>query len=288
MTVQNALAVAIQQLTVAGVDTPRLDAQLLLAWTLKARREDLICAPERILTERELLIFRKAVSLRTLRRPLPYITGEQWFYGRAFKINRAVLIPRPETEGLVEAALLACAHVPTPRIADIGTGSGCIAVTLACELPHAQIWATDISHDALTLARKNAARHSVTPRICFLPGDMLSPLPQDVKFDAIVSNPPYITERELVTLQPEVRDYEPTLALSGEPGATGPRGDSLHMRILRDAHALLAPGGWVLLEVGQGQADAVSDMARALGYDTVDTVPDLAGIARIVRAWREK
>ena len=143
------------------METPRLDAQLLLAWVLKARREDLAREPERALTERERVIFAKAVALRAERRPLPYITGEQWFYGRAFKINRAVLIPRPETELLVTAALEKCQGVPAPRLADIGTGSGCLAVTLAAERPDAHVWATDISPDALNVARKNAVRHGV-------------------------------------------------------------------------------------------------------------------------------
>ena len=146
-------------LAAAGVDTPRLDAQLLLAWTLKARREDLARDPERVLTERERVIFEKAVALRVLRRPLPYITGEAWFYGRPFKINRAVLIPRPETEDLAAAALEACRDVPSPILADIGTGSGCLAVTLALEHPGARVWATDLSGDALKLARKNVVRH---------------------------------------------------------------------------------------------------------------------------------
>lgn len=284
MTVREALSEASAQLVSAGVDAPRLEARLLLAWTLKVRREDLVCAPERELSEREALIFRKATSLRALRRPLPYITGEQWFYGRAFKINRAVLIPRPETEGLVEAALAACRGIASPRFADIGTGSGCIAVTLACEIPHAHILATDISPDALTLAGKNARRHGVAHRITFAQGDMAQALPPDLRYEAIVSNPPYITEEELLDLQPEVRDYEPTLALSGLPGATGARGDLLHRRLLEEARALLAPEGHVLLEVGQGQAAAVVEYARALGYDQVEAVPDLAGIDRVVRA----
>ena len=162
------------------MDTPRLDAQLLLVWVLKARREDLAREPERALTEREQVIFAKAVALRAERRPLPYITGEQWFYGRPFKINRAVLIPRPETELLVAAALEKCRDTPAPLLADIGTGSGCLAVTLAAERPDARVWATDLSPDALNVARKNAVRHGVTDRVTLLPGDLLAPLPPDV------------------------------------------------------------------------------------------------------------
>lgn len=284
MTAGEALAQAQLILTAASIDTPRLDAQLLLAWTLKARREDLARAPERALSPRETLIFNKAVSLRALRRPLPYITGEQWFYGRAFKINRAVLIPRPETEILVEAALVLLAETPSPQIADIGTGSGCIAVTLACERLEATVSAVDLSGDALKTARKNVTRHTVQERVSLLQGDLLAPLPFLLSYDAVVSNPPYVTEDELMDLQPEVRDYEPPLALSGLPGATGPDGDALHRRILEDARAYLAPGGWVLLEVGQGQAERVADFARALGYNSCDVLPDLAGIGRVVQA----
>ncbi len=284
MTIGEALAQAQSILTAVRVDTPRLDAQLLLAWTLKARREDLARAPERVLSPREAIIFHKAVDLRALRRPLPYITGERWFYGRAFKINRAVLIPRPETELLVEAALALLADTPSPQVADIGTGSGCIAVSLACERPDAIASAVDLSPDALKTARKNVRRHGAEGRVSLLQGDLLAPLPPGLRCHAIVSNPPYVTESELAHLQPEVRDYEPPLALSGLPGATGPDGDALHRRLLDEARAFLAPQGWVLLEVGQGQAERVADFARALGYNSCDVLPDMAGIGRVVRA----
>ncbi len=284
MTAREALAQAQAILAAAHVDTPRLDAQLLLMWTMKARREDLARDPERMLSARETLIFTKAMQLRAQRRPLPYITGEQWFYGRPFKINRAVLIPRPETELLVQAALNAVADVPFPRLADIGVGSGCIAVTLACERPDAGISATDLSPDALKTARKNVVRHGVGEQVSLFQGDLLAPLSFQPPYHAVVSNPPYVTEEEVIRLQPEVRDYEPPLALSGAPGATGPDGDTLHRRLLEDARAYLVPSGWALLEVGQGQAARVADFARALGYNRVDVVDDLAGIGRVVRA----
>jgi len=287
MTVAAALGGAVPVLARAGVDTPRLDAQLLLAWTLKARREDLARDPERVLNERERVIFQKAVSLRTERRPLPYITGEAWFFGRPFKINRAVLIPRPETEDLALAALEKCQKEPAPaiadiKIADIGTGSGCLAVTLALERPDAQVWATDLSGDTLKLARKNVARYALQERVMLSQGDLLGPLPADLRFDVIVSNPPYVSEAELPTLQPEVRDYEPALALSGEPGAAGEDGSGLHRRLLAASPAYLTPGGWLLMEVGQGQAEAVAQSARDLGYEDVAIRQDMAGIGRVV------
>ena len=282
MTVAAALASALPALMAAGVDTPRLDAQLLLAWTLKARREDLARDPERSLTERERVIFEKAVALRTERRPLPYITGEAWFYGHSFKINRAVLIPRPETEDLALAALEICRNEPAPTLADIGTGSGCLAVTLALEHPGARVWATDLSADALKLARKNVARYALAERVTLLHGDLLGPLPFGLRFDIIVSNPPYVLEADLPGLQPEVRDYEPVLALSGEPGAAGPDGTALHRRLLAEAPAHLGPGGRLLMEVGQGQAEAVAQSARDFGYDEVMIRTDMAGIGRVV------
>lgn len=296
MTVAAALAWAAPALASAGIDTPRLDAQLLLAWTLKASREDLARDPERILAERERVIFGKAVSLRTERRPLPYITGEAWFYGRAFKINRAVLIPRPETEGLAQAALEKCRNEPASeplrfadiKIADIGTGSGCLAVTLALERPGARVWATDLSADALKLARKNVVRYDLTERVTLLGGDLLGPLPPGLRFEIIVSNPPYVAEAERPALPPEVRDYEPALALSGEPGAAGADGTRLHRRLLASAPAHLTPGGWLLMEVGQGQAEAVAQAARDGGYDDVAIRQDMAGIGRVVLGRKEK
>ena len=262
MTIAEALTYASEELAAAGVDTPRWDAQLLLAWTLKARREELARVPERVLTGREEIIFVKAVSLRAERRPLPYITGEAWFYGRQFKINRAVLIPRPETELLAGIALAACQQISSPQMADIGTGSGCLAVTLAAERPDASVWATDLSADALKEARKNVVRCGLTERVTLLHGDLLGPLPDGLRLDVLVSNPPYVTESEIAGLQPEVRDYEPRLALSGL-GAAGADGTALHRRILADARLFLKPGGRVFLEVGQGQAGRVAADAAA-------------------------
>ncbi len=283
VTVGTALENAARLLDAAGVETPRWEAQLLLAWTLKARREDLARDPERALTAREQLVFDKAVSLRALRRPLPYITGEAWFYGRAFKINRAVLIPRPDTEDLARAALTAMKDIPAPRLADIGTGSGCLAVTLALERPDAHLWATDLSGDALKIARKNVGRYALTDRVTLLLGDLLAPLPPELRFDAVVSNPPYITQAEVPQLQPEVRDYEPMLALSGDGDAAGPDGTALHRRLIAEASAVLKPGGWLLLEVGLGQAEAVAAAAQAAGYAQVRILSDLSGIGRVVQ-----
>lgn len=284
MTIAEALTYASEELTAAGVETPRFDAQLLLAWTLKARREELAREPERLLSEREQIIFVKAVSLRILRRPLPYITGEAWFYGRAFKINRAVLIPRPETELLAEMALAACRDSQSPKMADLGTGSGCLAVTLAAERPDAEVWATDLSADALKEARKNVVRYGLSERVSLLHGDLLGPLPDGLRLDVVVSNPPYVTEAEIEDLEPEVRDYEPRLALSGLGDAAGQDGTALHRRILAEAPAYLKPGGRVLLEVGLNQAERVAGLARTFGYTEVTVTADYAQIGRVVSA----
>ena len=289
MTVAVALARAAAALSQVGIEAPRLDAQLLLVWALKCRREDLAREPEQLLTDREQLIYEKAVSLRTQRRPLPYITGEAWFYGRPFKINRAVLIPRPETEMLVDAAREICLTESAPVRADIGTGSGCLSVTLALENSEAQVWATDLCANALKLARKNVVRYALEDRVTLLRGDLLAPLPPELRCAVIVSNPPYITEAEISDLQPEVRDYEPRLALSGDGEATGRDGTALHRRLLLEAPAYLKPGGWLLLEVGMGQAETVAEAARDAGYIEVAIREDMAGIGRVVISqWTQK
>ena len=273
-------------LAAADVDTPRLDAQLLLSWVLDARREALARDPERMLSEREGIIFQKAVELRALRRPLPYITGRAWFYGREFKVNRAVLIPRPETEDLVDAVLSCLSGMEKPMLADVGTGSGCLAVTLALERPDANVWATDISRLALLAAAKNVRRYELTERVTLAEGNLLSDLPVGLRFDIIVSNPPYVTAAERPDLQPEVAQYEPVLALSGEGNATGADGTALHQALLAQAVGRLKPNGWILLEVGQGQAGTVANTARALGYADIATRTDRGGIERIVLARR--
>jgi release factor glutamine methyltransferase len=285
LTVAAALEASTRTLRAAGVEEARLDAQLLLAWALRGRREDLAREPERALTERESLIFHKAIDLRAKRRPVAYLTGERVFYGRSFKVNRAVLIPRPETELLVARALERLSGTSTPRVADIGTGSGCIAVTLAAENPAAQVWATDISPLALYVARKNVARHGVLPRVTLLEGDLCEPLPNEA-FDVIVSNPPYVAVGDLPGLEPEVRDYEPALALVGNAASAGAAGTDLYARLFTGSAGRLAPGGFAIVEIGAGQSDAVCASARAAGLTDLTVIPDYAGVPRVVEARR--
>ena len=286
-TTADALRLAIPQLEAAGVDTPRFDAQLLLGWALGGQsREQLASAPERLLTRREWVIFEKAVALRAKRRPLPYITGEAWFYGREFKINRAVLIPRPETEMLVEFALEKLAGIVQPRIADIGTGSGCVAVSIACEMPQAQVVAVDISPLALRIAAKNVRRHQVDSRVELREGDLCGPLANGERFDVIVSNPPYVPALDAPTLAPEVRDYEPALALYGsEPSQAAPDlPRTLRRRLLAEAREHLTPGGWIALEIGVNQAEEALADAVEVDYALPELRLDFAAIPRILVA----
>ncbi len=275
----DALRQAAAVLATAGIDNARYEAVELMMFAASMTREDIFREPEQVLTERASVIFDKAVSLRALRRPLAYITGERWFYGRPFKINRAVLIPRPETELIVEFVLeQARSGAAVKNIADIGTGSGCIAVTLAAELQDTLVSAVDLSAQALLLARKNVERHTMVDRVSLLLGDLLDPL-EGRALDMIVSNPPYIAAADADGLMPEVRIYEPSMALWEGAGVDG---TVLHRRLIEGAKYLLNPGGWLVMEVGAGQADKVAEYAVEYGYKPVYFRRDLANIERVV------
>jgi release factor glutamine methyltransferase len=219
------------------------------------------------------------VARRAAREPVAYLLGEREFYGRAFVVSAAVLIPRPETEGLVEAALalLAANGAASPRVLDIGTGSGCLAVTIALERPDLAVIATDVSGDALAIARANAARHGVDARIEFHEAAFAGDLVDAV--DLIVTNPPYVAERDRGALSADVRDYEPSLALFG-----GDDGLDVIRALVRHAARALRRGGWLVMEIGQGQAAAIEAIVRHAGFDLHGTRLDLAGIPRVVVA----
>lgn len=218
---------------------------------------------------------------RAAREPLQFILGTQEFCGLEFAVGPAALIPRPETKLLVEEVLRHCSATPDPIIADIGTGSGCVAVALATVLPSASLCATDLSQAALDLARSNAVRHGVQDRVVFLKGDLVGPLRGrglEGRVAAVVSNPPYIPEGEIAGLPLEVGSFEPRLALAG-----GVDGLAIHRRLLNEAADFLAPGGLLALEVGLGQADGLRRMALAAkAYGRIRTIPDAAGIERVV------
>lgn len=278
-TIREELTDAMALLTQAGVDTPQLDAEVLMAHALVTTRVHVMSYPEERLGEREAQRFRQFIERRAKREPLAYITGEKEFWGLSLDVTPAVLMPRPETETLVETAIAALPRNRDVLVADIGVGSGCVAIAIAVELPDAVVYATEFSRDAAEVARRNAEKHQVEVRVDVLEGDLFDPLPEEVRgrLDAVVSNPPYIPSDELDMLQPEVALYEPRGALDG-----GPDGMACHRRILDTARDWLAPGGWVHLEVGIGQAEHVASYARESGYSESRITNDLAGIARVV------
>lgn len=229
--------------------------------------------------------FRALIDRRLKGEPIQYILGETEFYGLPIRVNPAVLIPRPETEHLVEevlkrAARLGHPRIPPLRIIDIGTGSGCIAITLAHHLPHAAITAIDLSPEALDLARQSAELNKLTDSIRFLQGDLLTPVAGE-SFDIVVSNPPYVPTADRPSLSVEVRDHEPALALfAGEDGL------DIYRRLIPGACSALAPGGYLLLEIGYGQKAAVTALLEIAGFESIEAFPDLQGIPRVVCATR--
>jgi release factor glutamine methyltransferase len=251
------------------------DAELLLLHTLKITRAQLLANPDRGLGEEDGVFYWENISRRAANEPIQYITGQQEFYGLNFHVGPAVLIPRPETEHLVEAVLNLLPPNEPLKIADVGTGSGILAVTLALHVPNAQITAFDISTDALAVARRNAEAHHAADRIQFLHSDLLAAVRGP--FDAIVSNPPYVSEADREALHPEVRDYEPATALfAGETGL------DVYRRLIPQAYDALKPGGLLALEIGQGQRQALT--ALLAGWNNVSFINDLQQIARVALA----
>ena len=225
--------------------------------------------------------YEAVVERRTRREPIAYITGEKEFWNLSFAVSPAVLIPRPETEIIVECALARCSGRAPFAVADIGTGSGCLAVVIATERPMAAVTATDVSADALQMARRNADRHGVASRIRVIEADVLDGVVGP--FDLIVANPPYVPDRDRGTLQPDVREYEPSLALFG-----GDDGLAIIRRLLAQAPGRLGAGGTLIFEFGFGQADAVRELiSRAPGLTMTALEPDLQGIPRVAVVARE-
>lgn len=263
-----------------GVSTARLDAEVLLAETLRTNRTGLYLRYFSPLDQEEIGKFWHLVGRRGKREPLPYITGRQEFWSLEFLVDPRVLIPRPETEALVEAVLRILREEGRVRrrLLDVGTGSGCVAIALAKELPGAEIWAVDISAAALMVAEANAVRHGVTKQVTFLQGDLLAPVAdQEGLFDLIVSNPPYVAEEEFSALQEEVRRWEPRLALNG-----GEAGVDFHRRLMAESPRYLCQGGWLVMEIGQGQERAIARLAEERGtFERVHFIKDCAGVDRV-------
>lgn len=258
----------------------RLDAELLLASVLETDRVGLYCRFDRPMAKDEIDRYRDLVRRRGAGEPVAYLIGEREFFGLRFAVDRRVLIPRPETELLVERALALIPAGDAQRVLDIGTGSGAIAVAIAARCPHVRVVAVDISGDALAVAAANAARHGVADRIEFARSDLFEHAPG--RFDLVVSNPPYIAPEARETLAADVAAYEPETALFAPE-----RGLYVIRRIIQDAPARMSPGASLLIEIGFDQADAVREIVRASGlYDECVVHPDLAGRDRVVEAKR--
>jgi release factor glutamine methyltransferase len=258
-------------------DTAHRDAELLLLHTLQIRRSTLLAYPDRDLSPAQQTLFETSITRRLTLEPIQYITGQQEFFGLTLHVTPAVLIPRPETEHLVEAVIEHFSKdLSKPlQIADIGTGSGAIAIALASHLPEATITALDLSPAALAIATQNARTHNLSHRIRFLESDLLAAIPNT--FDAIVSNPPYIPDTDGPTLHPQVRDYEPSTALFA-----GPNGLDIYRRLIPQALAALKPNGLIALEIGHGQHHALTQLLA--DWNEVAFINDLQQIPRVALA----
>lgn len=263
MTVRDALPRAVEFLAAKGVDSPRVDAEHLLGHALGLTRLQLYMEFDRPLTHEEETCARELLVRRGEREPLAYVLGEWGFRRLTLKTDARALVPRPETESVVERVLELMRDVESPRVLDIGVGSGAIALAIKDERPDAHVTGIDLSHDALTLARENAERLGIDVELSEAGIDVASS-----GWDVVVSNPPYVSPEELESVQPEVRDWEPRLATVG----TG-----FHRQIAHCAHT-----AWLVLEVGDGQAAAVADDLRDEGYADVRITPDLGGTERVV------
>jgi release factor glutamine methyltransferase len=284
MTLRQALTLATDRLAASSSlrDNAHRDAELLLLYVLGLDRATLLAYPTRPLTEPQIGLYEDAIARRLRHEPIQYITGQQEFFGLQLKVTTATLIPRPETEHLVEGVLERISADQPVRILDIGTGTGAIALALAAHLPQAEITAIDLSAEALEVARENAAAHGLEARVRFLQSDLLTGLPQKdqtAAFDAIVSNPPYIPESDRAELHPQVRDYEPALALFA-----GNLGLDIYGRLIPQAHTALKPGGLLALEIGHGQKDALAVLLER--WRNVAFLDDLQQIPRVAIAQR--
>lgn len=270
------------ELREAGVPEARFEAELLLRHALGCSREALFARLHEPAGAEAAGHYFHLLERRRGRVPIQHILGTQEFYGLSFRVTPSVLIPRPETEGVVDEALAELSFRPSraPRIADIGCGSGCIAIAIARERPQATFLAIDRSPSALAVARENAAAHGVDERITFLHGNLLDPLvARGEKLDLVVSNPPYVVDADIEELAPEVKEHEPRMALSG-----GADGLATIARLIEGVGAVLDPGCVVVMEIGKDQDQKVAERVHAAGLDLLRIASDLAGIPRVVVA----
>jgi release factor glutamine methyltransferase len=271
VTIREALRTAAERLELHRVSNAQLTAELLLAHALAVSREYLHSHDDRLLTADESDRLENAIYDRISGVPLQYIVGKQEFYGRYFYVNPSVLIPRPETEFIIEAVLENRGQTPISRILDVGTGSGCIGVTLALEIPEAVVFASDISEEAVRVARENARR--LNAHVQFICMDLMNGM--SGPFDFIVSNPPYVAHGELDRLQREVRDHEPHVALFG--------GLEIYERLIRGASQCLRPGGYLIMEIGFGMEEAIRKLFGE-EWEQLPTKTDLQGIPRTINS----
>jgi len=270
-------------LTLPNLETPRLDAEVLLAHVLKTTKTSLYLSLHKYVTAQKRALLQELIGRRTKGEPVAYLVGRKEFWSLSFEVSPAVMIPRPQTETLIEGALKVFPAESSPSVLEIGTGSGAIAVALATELPRASIIATDISPDALSVAEKNATANGVNDSITFVEGDLLAAVKFPRKnFDLVISNPPYIPTGAIPLLPPGIRDYEPRIALDG-----GFDGLEFYRKLVEQSHDYLRPGGYLLLEVGNGQSPEVCTIiARTGAFSPPETLRDMSNIERGIKAFR--
>ena len=267
----------------AGLDTPRLDAEVLLCHVLHKERIHLYVHFDQPLSKEELAQFKAYIKERVQHKPVAYIVGYKDFMGLEFKVTADTLIPRPDTEILVEAVISRLkTGDDTGIIADIGTGTGAICLSLLNYLTSLRAVTVDISTKALAVAKENAQRLGLADRIEFYQGDLLEPI-KDGQFTAIVSNPPYIPEGDIAALAADVKDYEPISAL-----VAGPDGLDCYRRLVAEAGALLRAGGFLAMEIGINQREPLEKLAQGMGWGKVEVIKDLAGIDRVLILWKQK
>ena len=272
-----------ENMSLHSIENPGLETSILLTKTGAINNiAEIYTSPEKDVEQHKLADFHNLLDRRIKHEPIAYLVGEKEFYSRPFSVRPAVLIPRPETEFLVEEAIRAAYGIREPVILDIGTGSGCISVTIACEIKDSKVYATDVSGEALSVARKNALRHKAGDRISFINCNLSDPL-KEKSFDIVLSNPPYIPESEFPFLEPDVRDHEPGLSLIG-----GEDGLLYIRKIISASGSLLKDGGWCLLEVGARQALKTKELFKEHGFDEIASVNDLANVERVIKArWKK-
>jgi len=279
MQLKRALSSAIERLETADVGSPRMNAEVLLMFVLGVNRAHLYAHPERELTPEEEARYDEVLVQRATGMPSQYITGHQEFWGLDFVVSPAVLIPRPETEHLVETVLELARGVAHPKLVDVGTGSGCIALALVNELKDAEVYAVDISADALEIAGANAARLRLDGRVRFMQSNVLEALAGVHDFDFVVSNPPYVGFGEADKVQKSVRDFEPRVAVFA-----GEQGLDVIGQLIEQGHSALKSGGGLAMEIGYSMRDAVLNLLSPTMWEDVRVVPDLQGIPRVVAA----